>query len=204
LPQSPRPPNASADVDQGAAAPRGREDWTRHEGCRADRFTACRSRTTVGTTFVPRPGCRPILYGPGCGRRPAPSQRTWTAEDGSARFTVEVVAVAEELGPSLRWATATPASIIRSGGVQPLRWSLATSAHQYAGGTCPPPLETRSFPHSRHSRYQPPCGLRMRCQRWSPTLQRQGLAMATSLFISRAGSVSATRRVQTRDSAPVQ
>jgi single-strand DNA-binding protein len=31
--------------------------------------------------------------------------RTWTAEDGSARSTVEVVA--EELGPSLRWATAT-------------------------------------------------------------------------------------------------
>ena len=32
-------------------------------------------------------------------------QRTWTAEDGSARSTVEVVA--EELDPSLRWATAT-------------------------------------------------------------------------------------------------
>jgi single-stranded DNA-binding protein len=33
-------------------------------------------------------------------------QRTWTAEDGGARQVVEVVA--EELGPSLRWATATP------------------------------------------------------------------------------------------------
>jgi single-strand DNA-binding protein len=32
-------------------------------------------------------------------------QRAWTAEDGSARATREVVA--EELGPSLRWATAT-------------------------------------------------------------------------------------------------
>jgi single-strand DNA-binding protein len=32
-------------------------------------------------------------------------QRVWTAEDGSARSTVEVVA--EELGPSLRWTTAT-------------------------------------------------------------------------------------------------
>ena len=32
-------------------------------------------------------------------------QRSWTAEDGSARSAVEVVA--EELGPSLRWATAT-------------------------------------------------------------------------------------------------
>ena len=32
-------------------------------------------------------------------------QRTRTAEDGSARSTVEVVA--DELGPSLRWATPT-------------------------------------------------------------------------------------------------
>src|SRR5215213_6533880 len=32
-------------------------------------------------------------------------QRTWTAQDGSARSVVEVVA--EELGSSLRWATAT-------------------------------------------------------------------------------------------------
>ena len=39
-------------------------------------------------------------------------QRTWTAEDGSARSTVEVVA--DELGPSLRWATATPARATRS------------------------------------------------------------------------------------------
>jgi single-strand DNA-binding protein len=33
-------------------------------------------------------------------------QRSWTAKDGSARSTVEVVA--EELGPSLRWVTTTP------------------------------------------------------------------------------------------------
>jgi single-strand DNA-binding protein len=39
-------------------------------------------------------------------------QRTWTAEDGSARHVVEVVA--EELGPSLRWATATPVRATRS------------------------------------------------------------------------------------------
>jgi single-strand DNA-binding protein len=32
-------------------------------------------------------------------------QRSWTAEDGSARPVVEVVA--DELGPSLRWAAAT-------------------------------------------------------------------------------------------------
>ena len=39
-------------------------------------------------------------------------QRTWTAEDGSARSTVEVVA--DELGPSLRWATATTTKATRS------------------------------------------------------------------------------------------
>jgi single-strand DNA-binding protein len=41
-------------------------------------------------------------------------QRSWTAEDGSARSTVEVVA--EELGPSLRWATATTTRATRSQG----------------------------------------------------------------------------------------
>jgi single-strand DNA-binding protein len=39
-------------------------------------------------------------------------QRTWTAEDGTARSTVEVLA--EELGPSLRWATATTTRTTRT------------------------------------------------------------------------------------------
>jgi single-strand DNA-binding protein len=39
-------------------------------------------------------------------------QRGWTAEDGSARSLVEVVA--EELGPSLRWATVTVTRAMRS------------------------------------------------------------------------------------------
>jgi single-strand DNA-binding protein len=39
-------------------------------------------------------------------------QRSWTAEDGSARSTVEVVA--EELGPSLCWATATTSGTTRA------------------------------------------------------------------------------------------
>jgi single-strand DNA-binding protein len=39
-------------------------------------------------------------------------QRTWTAEDGSARSTVEVIA--DELGPSLRWAAATTTRTSRS------------------------------------------------------------------------------------------
>ena len=39
-------------------------------------------------------------------------QRAWTAEDGNARSVVEVVA--DELGPSLRWATATTTRTTRS------------------------------------------------------------------------------------------
>ena len=39
-------------------------------------------------------------------------QRSWTAADGSARSAVEVMA--EELGPSLRWATATTTRTTRS------------------------------------------------------------------------------------------
>jgi single-strand DNA-binding protein len=39
-------------------------------------------------------------------------QRAWTTEDGSARSAVEVVA--DELGPSLRWATATTTKATRS------------------------------------------------------------------------------------------
>ena len=39
-------------------------------------------------------------------------QRSWTAEDGSARQVVGVVA--EELGPSLRWATATTTRTTRT------------------------------------------------------------------------------------------
>ena len=39
-------------------------------------------------------------------------QPAWTAEDGSARSVVEVLA--EELGPSLRWATATTTRATRS------------------------------------------------------------------------------------------
>jgi single-strand DNA-binding protein len=39
-------------------------------------------------------------------------QRSWTAEDGSARSVVEVLT--EELGPSLRWATATTTRATRS------------------------------------------------------------------------------------------
>jgi single-strand DNA-binding protein len=39
-------------------------------------------------------------------------QRAWSAEDGSPRSVIEVVA--DELGPSLRWATATTTRATRS------------------------------------------------------------------------------------------
>jgi single-strand DNA-binding protein len=40
------------------------------------------------------------------------AQRSWQADDGTARSVVEVVA--DELGPSLRWATATTTKATRS------------------------------------------------------------------------------------------
>jgi single-strand DNA-binding protein len=52
-------------------------------------------------------------------------QRAWTAEDGSARSEVEVVA--EELGPSLRWATATTTRTTRKSG------SVASSTDATSG-----------------------------------------------------------------------
>jgi single-strand DNA-binding protein len=39
-------------------------------------------------------------------------QRAWTDQDGGARQVVEVLV--EELGPSLRWATATTTRATRS------------------------------------------------------------------------------------------
>jgi single-strand DNA-binding protein len=39
-------------------------------------------------------------------------QRSWTAVDGSSRSTIEVLA--DELGPSLRWATATTTRATKS------------------------------------------------------------------------------------------
>ena len=50
-------------------------------------------------------------------------QRSWTAEDGSARSVVEVVA--EELGLSLRWATATTTRITKNGAPSDSWWSLS-------------------------------------------------------------------------------
>jgi single-strand DNA-binding protein len=41
-------------------------------------------------------------------------QRAWITEDGSAQSTVEILA--EDLGPSLRWATARPERASRSTG----------------------------------------------------------------------------------------
>jgi single-strand DNA-binding protein len=56
-------------------------------------------------------------------------QRSWAAEDGSARSTVEVVA--EELGASLRWATATTTRTTRS--PEPVASSTSDATVQDAG-----------------------------------------------------------------------
>lgn len=44
-------------------------------------------------------------------------QRSWEASDGSKRSTVELVA--DEAGPSLRWATAVVTKVNRSNGAAP-------------------------------------------------------------------------------------
>jgi hypothetical protein len=55
------------------------------------------------------------------------------------------------------------------------------------GGGPPVPLRSCWVPQSRHSRYRLPSGPRRRCQRWSRSLHRQGLAIAASLAMSRGG-----------------
>jgi single stranded DNA-binding protein len=69
-------------------------------------------------------------------------QRAWTAEDGSARQVVEVVA--EELGPSLRWATATVTRATR-GQEQAGRWPGST-AERVHGLPAPRMLVLRHCP----------------------------------------------------------
>jgi single-strand DNA-binding protein len=67
-------------------------------------------------------------------------QRSWTAEDGSARSVVEVVA--EELGASLWWATATTTRAKRAPATSPTR-TTARVAPSRAGRTDRPQLLRR-------------------------------------------------------------
>src|SRR5215218_2449092 len=60
------------------------------------------------------------------------------------------------------------------------------------GGGPPVPLRSCCLPQPRHSRYRLPSGPRRRCQRWSPSRHRQGLAIVASLAMSRTGSMRAT------------
>ena len=53
----------------------------------------------------------------------------------------------------------------------------------------------RSFPQPRHSRYHWPFAPRRRCQRWSRSLHRQGLAIAASSGIGHTGSSNADPRL---------
>jgi single-strand DNA-binding protein len=59
-------------------------------------------------------------------------QRSWTAEDGTTRSVVE--AVAEELGPSLRWATATPTRSTRR--PEPVASSTSDATVRDVGEAC--------------------------------------------------------------------
>jgi hypothetical protein len=70
------------------------------------------------------------------------------------------------------------------------------------GGGPPVPLRSCCFPQLRHSRYRLPSGPRRRCQRWSPSLHRQDLAIAASLAMSRIDSMRAT--VGPMRASPVQ
>jgi single-strand DNA-binding protein len=63
------------------------------------------------------------------------AQRSWQAGDGSARSVVEVVA--GELGPSLKWATATTTRSTRSPSSQPASIGEATSGTREEHGRVP-------------------------------------------------------------------
>ena len=62
------------------------------------------------------------------------------------------------------------------------RAATLISVYATPGGGGPPvPLRSCCVPQSRHSRYRLPSGPRRRCQRWSRSLHRQGLAIAAPL-----------------------
>jgi single-strand DNA-binding protein len=61
-------------------------------------------------------------------------QRTWTAQDGTARSVVEVVA--EELGPSLRWGTATTTRATRSRSQQRLPYGSISRSRSVGDLPC--------------------------------------------------------------------
>jgi single stranded DNA-binding protein len=111
-------------------------------------------------------------------------QRSWTAEDGSARSAVEVVA--EDRGRAYGGRRRRP----------PGRRGARTSSDSCSSPDQPiavggGPSLWRSIncvPQAWHSRYHWPSGPRMRCQRWSRSLHRQGLAIAVSLGIGHTGS----------------
>jgi single-strand DNA-binding protein len=81
-------------------------------------------------------------------------QRPWTAEDGSARQVVEVVA--NELGPSLRWATATTTRTTRSAETtrclgRSCRSTAWLGPAEQVGCQPPGSLTAGRRPHRRHA-----------------------------------------------------
>jgi single-strand DNA-binding protein len=87
-------------------------------------------------------------------------QRSWTAEDGSARSIVEVVA--EELGPSLRWATATTTRTTRS------QDPLVSSTSDATSGTQVQEEQHASVPLQANRRSYSGLGCRAACRRLRP------------------------------------
>jgi hypothetical protein len=86
--------------------------------------------------------------------------------------------------------------VVRQGSAEPelaATWGWSLIGHSRVSAYGPAmdgglPLTLRCFPHSRHSRYQPPSGFRRRCQWWSPSLHRQGLAVGASLGMGHTDS----------------
>jgi hypothetical protein len=86
--------------------------------------------------------------------------------------------------PGVKLTEVGPARVATSLGPAPAAIHSATAVWPYPGPAMDGglPGTFRCFPHSRHSRYQPPSGLRSRCQRCLPMRHSQGLAIVASLW----------------------
>lgn len=65
-------------------------------------------------------------------------QRTWETDQGEKRSVVEIIA--DDLGPSLKWATAEVARVKRENGNQPPSHDDPVSAPAKSGGRAPDPV----------------------------------------------------------------
>jgi hypothetical protein len=89
----------------------------------------------------------------------------------------------------LRWATRPRPGSPRAAAPSDSCGHRSRRPRQCLGAGPPEPLRSCWVPQSRHSRHRLPSGPRRRCQRWSRSLHRQGLAIAASWAMSRTGSM---------------